>query len=278
MAYSYEDRLLRVIAHIHAHPDDDLSLDALADVAALSRFHFHRVFRAVTGRTVAEMVRRIRMDHAAVALCYSDRPIAEIAASVGYPDVTSFTRAFADTLGRPPGAYRDAGRYRPELATLKTGEHKMTHPVTFREMAERRLVALEHFGPYNETGQVMTELCTTLAARGLMDKVAEAVCIYWDDPDAKPAAELRMHAGFELSEGEIAPPLEGITLPAGRYAVMRYTGPFSGLKAAYDAFYGTWLPTSGVEPGDSPCFETYPGVTENTPPEKLVTDMWMPLK
>jgi len=275
---SYEDRLLRVLAHIHADPAGNQSLDRLADVAALSRFHFTRVFRAVTGRTVSETVRRVRMDHAAVALCYSDRPIVAIARDVGYADVTSFTRAFAEILGLPPGAYRDAGQYRPELATLQTGERKMTHLVTIRDMADRRLVALEHFGPYNETGQVMTELCTTLAARGLLEKVGESVCVYYDDPDTKPAAELRMHAGFELPEGEIAAPLDEILLPGGRYAVMRYTGPFSGLAAAYVEFYGTWLPASGEEPAEAPCFETYPGMTENTPPDKTVTEMWMPLR
>ena len=47
----YEARLLRVIDDIHANPAGDLSLDALADVAALSRFRFHRVFRAMTGET-----------------------------------------------------------------------------------------------------------------------------------------------------------------------------------------------------------------------------------
>lgn len=35
----YEDRIRRVLQHIHDHPDGDLSLDALAEVAAMSRFH-----------------------------------------------------------------------------------------------------------------------------------------------------------------------------------------------------------------------------------------------
>lgn len=55
----YEVRLLRVLAHIHDHVDGDLSLDALADVACMSRFHWHRVFRAMTGETLADAVRRI---------------------------------------------------------------------------------------------------------------------------------------------------------------------------------------------------------------------------
>nr|MCU0854535.1 AraC family transcriptional regulator [Paracoccaceae bacterium] len=49
----YEDRLLRVLDHIAENPAGDLSLDALADVAAMSRFHWHRVFHAMTGETAA---------------------------------------------------------------------------------------------------------------------------------------------------------------------------------------------------------------------------------
>ena len=90
------------------------SLDRLADVAALSRFHFHRVFRAMTGETVAATVRRIRMDRAGVTLCYSDTPDRRDRAALwATPTSTSFTRAFTDTLGQPPGAYRKVGQYRP---------------------------------------------------------------------------------------------------------------------------------------------------------------------
>ena len=53
-----ERRILRVLDHIHDHPAGDLSLDALADVAALSRFHWNRPFRAVTGGTASQAVRR----------------------------------------------------------------------------------------------------------------------------------------------------------------------------------------------------------------------------
>lgn len=279
MTHPYEARLIRVIDHIHAHPDGDLSLDALADVAAFSRFHFHRVFRALTGATVAQVVRQVRMDHAARALAYTDRPIAGIALSVGYADVASFTRAFSAQKGMPPAAYRKQGRYRPDTTTIKAGEHPMTLPVTIREASARRLAALEKFGPYNETDEAMDKLCAILGARGLMDKVGEIVCLYYEDPETTKPEDLRMHAGFELDESfPVEPPLDELRLPAGRYAVMRHVGPFTGLPAAYTEFYGTWLPASGEEPAASPCFETYPGMTPDTPPEEIVTELWMPLK
>ena len=68
MAGDYERRLRRVVDHIHDNPDGDLSLDRLADVAALSRFHFHRVYNAVVGETAANTVRRMRLHRAAVGL------------------------------------------------------------------------------------------------------------------------------------------------------------------------------------------------------------------
>ena len=58
MPTTYEDRLRRVIDYIYDHAGEDLSLDTLADVAAMSRFHWHRVFRAMTGETCAKAVRR----------------------------------------------------------------------------------------------------------------------------------------------------------------------------------------------------------------------------
>jgi len=48
-AESYQERILRVLVHIQARLDEPLELDELARVACFSPFHFHRVFRALTG-------------------------------------------------------------------------------------------------------------------------------------------------------------------------------------------------------------------------------------
>ncbi|WP_209016328.1 AraC family transcriptional regulator [Roseibium sp. RKSG952] len=72
MATSYEDRVLGVLTYIHDHPDVDLSLDVLADVAAMSRFHWHRVVRAIPGETFAQAVLRVRLHRAATRLVDAD--------------------------------------------------------------------------------------------------------------------------------------------------------------------------------------------------------------
>src|SRR2546430_1636515 len=92
----HEDRLLRVINYIYGHLGSDLSLDALADVAALSRFHWHRVYHGLAGETVADTIRRVRLSRVARELVQSEAPIARIAEQCGYSASRSFERAFAE--------------------------------------------------------------------------------------------------------------------------------------------------------------------------------------
>jgi AraC family transcriptional regulator len=64
----YGKRVDRVIDHIRAHLGDELTLARLAAVAAFSPFHFHRVFKAITGETLFELIQRLRLERAASAL------------------------------------------------------------------------------------------------------------------------------------------------------------------------------------------------------------------
>ncbi len=106
----YEDRLVRVLNYIHDNPTGDLSLDNLADVAAMSRFHWHRVFHAMTGETCAQVVRRMRLHRAAGRLVREGTSVDQIASECGYPNPRSFAQAFRASYGMslPPFAKRGA--------------------------------------------------------------------------------------------------------------------------------------------------------------------------
>lgn len=277
MANDTEKRLLRVLDHIHDHPAGDLSLDALADVAALSRFHFHRVFHATTGETVAQSVRRLRMYRASVALVTTKDPLARIARSVGYNNLASFHRAFADSTSLTPAAFRSRGELRPLSPTFRIGEALM-YPVEIRTEPARNLGALPHHGPYLEISRAFDKLGALIGARGRWPQAGHIVGVYYDDPAATPAADLSSHAGLELPETTpITAPLELVRLPPGPHAVLRYHGPYSGLPAAYDQLFRNWLPGSGRQPADSPMFEVYLNTPMDTAPEDLVTEICLPL-
>jgi AraC family transcriptional regulator len=272
-----ERRILRVLDHIHDHPDGDLSLDALADVAALSRFHWHRLFRAVTGETAAQAVRRIRLQKASVMLVQTAAAVETVARSVGYDSADSFVRAFRDGFGMTPLAFRRRRELRPFNPAQST-RRPLMHPVDIRHDPARRLAAVPHKGPYPEIGRAFEKLSATMATRGLFAQAGAMVAVYYDDPSATAPEALRSHAGFEIrGDAAIAPPLEVLDLAATRAAVLTHTGPYAGLPAAYDELYGVWLPGSGETPADMAPYEVYLNTPMDTAPEALVTEIHLPL-
>lgn len=278
MRSDYEKRMLRVLEYIHANPAGDLSLDALADVAAMSRFHWHRVFHAMTGETCAQAVRRMRLNRAAFWLRQSDTGIAGIAASVGYPSPQSFGRAFRAAYGMTPKRFRETGA--AEAPCLLS--HERSHPmydVSVETAPARHLVGLAHKGPYLEIGGTYEKLGAIAASRGLWPDVTAMIGIYLDDPGTVPAADLRAFAGLELRPGMDSPKgLDTRDIPEGTAARLRLIGPYTGLPAAYDYLYGEWLPQSGCDPADAPCYEVYVNHPGDTAQSDLITDIYLPLK
>ena len=113
----YHERIVRTLAYIQRHLDDELELENLAAVAAFSRFHFHRVFRGLVGESLQEHIRRLRLERAAQRLKQGDGPIIGIAFEAGFETHESFTRAFGTMFGVPPSGYRAAHKSAPESAS-----------------------------------------------------------------------------------------------------------------------------------------------------------------
>ena len=64
----------------------------------------------------------------------------------------------------------------------------------------------------------------------------------------------------------------------GRVAVLTLTGSYSGLAAAWDWLYATWLPASGEAPSDGPAWEEYPNSPANTAEPALITRICGPVR
>jgi AraC family transcriptional regulator len=274
----FEARLLRVLAYIHDNLDGDLSLDVLAGVACMSRFHWHRAFRAVTGETPADAIRRIRLLKAANALVREDTPLAEIAVSHGYADPASFSRAFRAFHQMSPGEFRDRGVLVANELRRNPGADKM-YPVTIETLPAARAAGVLHTGAYAGIAGAFQQLGGILASRNLFARTRALFAVYHDAPDSKPEAELRAHVAVIIGD-DFPPALPGLDyfdLAGGRHAVLQHTGPYATLGAAYEWFYGKWLPQSGEEPRDAPPVELYVNDPRTTPPDRLRTDIRLPL-
>ena len=99
-------RIDRVLDHIHLYYADGVRLGDLADIAALSESGLHRLFRRHTRQTVTGYIAALRIGEACALLSGSARPIAHIAADVGYESLANFNRQFRAAKGMTPREYR----------------------------------------------------------------------------------------------------------------------------------------------------------------------------
>jgi AraC family transcriptional regulator len=135
---------------------------------------------------------------------------------------------------------------------------------------------LRHVGPYAAVGPTFGRFLGWAGRRGLFGPDTRVLAIYHDDPDVTPEDKTRCDCCVTVDEhfqpeGEV-----GVqTIDGGDYAVLTHTGPYDRLCEAYRWLYGSWLPASGRELRDRPLFEIYLNSPQDTPPEGLVTEVYL---
>jgi AraC family transcriptional regulator len=274
---SYAARLDRVVDHIYDHLDEDVSLDRLAQVACLSPYHWHRIYTAMRGETVAATVKRLRLLRAADRLANSDTSVKAIAASAGYEAVESFARAFKEAYRRSPADYRAHGSHAAYKKAHATRD-VLGFPVSVEEILAIRCASIAHTGPYIQIDRAMGRLFERLAEQGLLTEKIPMIGLFLDDPDTTEPAKLRSRACVPIPQPiDCGTSLEETLLRGGLYARLRYKGPYADMKGAYRWLMGVWLPNSGHEAADAPIFEAYINNPVETPPNELLTDIHLPL-
>lgn len=152
------------------------------------------------------------------------------------------------------------------------------YPVENRVEPARRVVGVWHEGAYDQIGGAFHTLSGILSTRDLWPEVTAFMGVYLDDPAEVPVAELRSMAAVAVAEDLHLPEgLEQMHLAAGRHAVLRMTGPYSGLPAAYRWFYHEWLPGSGAVARAAPVLEIYLNDPSTVAPEALITEICLPV-
>jgi transcriptional regulator GlxA family with amidase domain len=101
-------RISRVLRHIETHSAEPLGLAGLATVACMSKYHFLRSFRRITGVTPHQYLLGLRLHRAAERLCSSSDPVSAIAWDAGFGDLSTFNAGFRARFGASPGNFRAA--------------------------------------------------------------------------------------------------------------------------------------------------------------------------
>lgn len=280
----HQERINRVCLYIQSHLTETMRLDDLAACACFSPFHFHRIFQAYTGETLNVHIRRLRLERAAQHLCHSEKSITEIALDAGYETPSAFNKAFTQHFECTPTHFRKKKNVYLLLQQrmVIVQPRKEIQPVKheMRTCEPIKVLYVRKTGKYsNSAMQAWQSVCGYAGPRGLIGPATEFIGISYDDPCVTPEDKLRYDACLSLSrdvkpEGEV-----GVqTVPGGVYAVFLHKGPYDGLMDTYGYIFGQWLPESGKMLRDYPSFEKYLNSPDSTPPEQLLTEIFVPLQ
>lgn len=274
---SYAKRTARVTEHIAEHLDSVLELESLATIAHFSPWHFHRVYRELTGETVGDAVRRMRLHRAAGELLRSERELEQIAKRAGYGSSAAFSRAFAAAYGLPPGEYRRHGKWLDRTPPADQ-EIASMYDVSIAAFPGARLAAIEHRGDYQAIGSAFERAFIWATPRTALEMPPRSIGIYYADAPSVPVTELRAHAGVVVKSGTAGDAgIEIVEIPPMLCASVLHKGPYAELERPYRLLYRAWLPQSGREPADYPCFEEYLNDARE-PPSEWLTRIYLPLE
>ena len=308
----YRMRINRIIDYIQAHYAEDLSLEKLASIACFSKFHFHRLFRAMVGETLNDYVQRIRLEKSVRKLT-SDRTksITDIAFECGFSGSQNFARLFKSHYGVTPSVIRreyhwdewknkmrrlkgreleelppaeahlyDIYRNKRKLSIDKILDERPVTQVKIVDMPDLRVAYVRSIGPYTTERLLpaFNQLTKWAAPRGLMNDDAKILGV-WNNPGSVPEDKLIHDACITVPDSVSADKWVDVQiLPGGKYAIHHLAIRADQMEATWLSFVLNWLTFSDYQPDDRPMYQIYYKAPENDPSRLRVLDLCMPVK
>jgi AraC family transcriptional regulator len=251
----------KALWYIESHLAGTLTLDEIANIAGVSRFHLVRAFAAATGLSVMRYVRARRLSKAARALAAGAPDILGLALDADYSSHEAFTRAFRDHFGTTPEAVRAAtclDQLKLQepimmdstlLDTLKPPRFETSKPLLIAGIGERCTHENGGAGIPNQW-QKFHQTVDDIPNR--IGKVAYGVCCNGDD------SGFDYIAGVEVSDfSDLPREFSRVRIPEAKYAVFTHSEHISAIRRTVNTIWNHWLPTSGMKAADAPSFERY---------------------
>lgn len=287
---AYMQRFRRVLEHVDAHLDEDLSVDRLSAVAAFSKYHFHRQFSLLFGVAVHHYVQLVRMKRAAHQLVFrGDQRIIDVALAARYESHEAFTRAFKKFFEQTPTEFREHPQwdhwqrlYEP-LTRLRSEHMKPNHrpdDVTIIEFPPTEVGVLEHRGDPRRLGESIRKFIEWRKQNQLHPRVSATFNLLYDDPAETPPESFRLGLCAATTRPVADNPfgIVGSAIPGGRCAVLRHVGSDDTLGETVRFLYSSWLPASGEELRDFPLYVQRVRFFPDVPEQEAISDVFLPLR
>ncbi len=283
MNNNFSHKVDRIVEYLNRHMNSTPSLQDLAEVARLSPYHFHRVYRAMTGETPMATLRRIRIARALAMLRDTTKPITEIAFDVGYDTSQAFSKSFRQMTGCSATQARANRDELDSLANqLSRGPSRTPAPsieVRLVSIEPFKVISARHIGPPSGLFSKFSELFGWAEKTGLLHDFRGIYGIPIDDPREQCDEGPRFDCCFDFGpNAESIQQYNQAMLGGGLHAVARHVGPYEGIDDIYDAMYGSWIESSHYVLRNQCSYNHYLVDPSTVPAEQWETDIYIPIE
>jgi AraC-like DNA-binding protein/predicted transcriptional regulator YdeE len=251
------DRINQILEYIEVHLDTNLDLALLAAKSALSKYHFHRIFKALLGEQPLKYVEKRRLTRAAHDLLNTDRRIVDIAFDFGFGSHESFTRAFKKRFFLTPSQFRkirpvvrleEKGKIGPLDLRLSHGKAK-PNPTILHKPAFS-IAGLMYSGHDKSAIDLLWKELWEMFRTGIIKADRQKfIGSCFHDIDMRNNEVFDYYAGFEVGHSiNIPKAFKIINIPKSDYTVFTHQGSVDNIESTYDQIYGNWLPRSEYTP------------------------------
>lgn len=276
----YKKQMIIITEYINNHLDVPIDLAKLSEISCFSPYHFHRIIRAFLGEPIGSYIVRIRLETAARLIRYTDLPVSDIAYRVGYDAPTSLSKAFKKQYGISPLEYRTQKDYLI-IDTEKKDIHLKIKSPKILDILTKQVIFIKLIGKYEslDFGGAWQHLWQFVKEQKLFSAGIEHLAVYHDDPKVTEMDKLRTDLCLTIIK-EVKPQGSiGVKeIKGGKFAMFLYEGPYSNLDAVYNEIYANLLPKNGLRLRDYHGYEKYLNHPDRTDPEKLKTEIYVPIE
>lgn len=290
--HDWHHRVDQAVMEIMAALDDSITFATIARSVASSPYHFHRKFRELTGESVHQCIRRLRLERAAYLIRHAESPITDISLDSGYETLEAFSKAFKKAFTISPSDVRKLESWNGLLysrAGIHYGSDKEHHwfyvagegddvQTKIIHLPKKRLIGLEHVGDPWGLPETWRQFLKAVRDQGLQTHLRGAMTAFFESPAPVLSEERRQFAAGIVDEGfENTSSLQELTAPEGLYAVIVHFGSCEEIGSTWERWLKTWLPDSGwVIDYSRPALEWYQNEAEL--PELSLTFYCTPIK
>lgn len=295
----YKNRINRVFEFIDENLESDLSLNAVSEIAFFSPFHFHRVFKFVTGETLNEYVTRRRIEKSALDLLHKNITTTGIAHKYGFSDNSSYSRTFKKYFGVSPTVFKKQNPNRhSKIRQLKSknGQEypdyekyiciinnlkkwtKMNAKIEIRETPELHLAGVTHVG-VNGIENAFEKLMKWAIPKGfLKNPEAKMGRIFYDSFKVTAPDKVRMSIFLTTYEPfETENEINKLMINKGKCIVGRFEITPNEFEKSWTSLF-IWMNENGYKKGIENPFEIYHNDYREHPENKFLVDLHIPIE